>query len=101
LKLITYNPEARAEADVAAAFYFQRNPATAAKFLDELAFVIEEIRFGPQRWPFEIGTQIQRLRFRRFPFTAYYRNDLHEIYILAVAHASRRPGYWKTRIAVD
>jgi toxin ParE1/3/4 len=101
LKRITYNLEARAEADAAAAFYFQCNSATAAKFLDELAFVIEEIRYGPQRWPFEIGTQIQRLHFRRFPFTVYYRNDLHEIYILAVAHTSRRPGYWKKRIAVD
>jgi len=99
LKPITYHLEARAEVDAAAAFYFQRNPATAAKFLDELAFVLEEIRYGPQRWPFEIGTRIQRLHFRRFPFTVYYRNDLHEIYILAVAHTSRRPGYWKSRIA--
>jgi plasmid stabilization system protein ParE len=101
LKPIKYNSEARAEADAAAAFYYERNPATAAKFLDELAFIIEEIRYGPQRWPFEIGTQAQRLRFRRFPFTVYYRNDLHEVNILAIAHTSRRPGYWKSRIAVD
>ena len=101
MKPITYNPEARVEADVAAAYYHERNPASATKFLDELAFVIEEIRCGPQWWPFEMGTQIQRLRFRRFPFTVYYRNDLHEIYILAIAHTSRRPGYWKSRIAVD
>jgi len=99
LKPVTYHFEARSEADAAAAFYFEKNPATASKFLDELAFIVEEIRYGPQRWPFESGTRIQRLRFRRFPFTVYYRNDLHEIYILAIAHASRRPGYWKSRIA--
>ncbi|HEY0257140.1 MAG TPA: type II toxin-antitoxin system RelE/ParE family toxin [Candidatus Methylacidiphilales bacterium] len=99
MKPVTYHLEARADADATAAFYFQCNPGTATKFLDELAFVIEEIRYGPQRWPFEFGTRIQRLPFRRFPFTVYYRNDLHEVYILAIAHTSRRPGYWKTRIA--
>jgi plasmid stabilization system protein ParE len=93
--------EAQAEADAASSYYFECNPATAAKFLDELAFVIEEIRCGPERWPFEFRSRIQRLHLRRFPFTVYYYNDLHEIYILAVAHTSRRPGYWKNRIAVD
>jgi hypothetical protein len=44
LKPIKYNSEARAEADAVAAFYFARNPATATKFLGELAFIIEEIR---------------------------------------------------------
>ena len=46
-----------------------------------------------------MGARIQRLHFRRFPFTVYYRDDLHEIYILAIAHTSRRPGYWKSRMA--
>ncbi|HEX4140798.1 MAG TPA: type II toxin-antitoxin system RelE/ParE family toxin [Candidatus Methylacidiphilales bacterium] len=99
MKPATYNPAARVEADEAAAYYHQRNPVKAREFLDELAFVIDEIRYGPQRWPFERGTRVQRLHLRRFPFTVYYREGLHEIYILAVAHTSRRPGYWKSRIA--
>jgi hypothetical protein len=58
LKPVTYHLEARAEANSAAVYYFARNPATASKFLDELEFIIEEIKHGPQRWPFESGTQI-------------------------------------------
>jgi toxin ParE1/3/4 len=101
LKPITYNPTARAEADAAAAYYDERDPQTARNFLDALAFVIAEIHCAPQRWPFEKSTRVQRLGLSRFPYRVFYRNDPQEIYILAVAHTSRRPGYWKARIAVD
>jgi toxin ParE1/3/4 len=99
LKPITYHPEARAEADESAAFYHVREPQAARDFIDDLAFVQAEIECAPDRWPFEIGTQIQRIHFPHFPFTVFYQDDLHEVYILAVAHTSRRPGYWKKRIA--
>jgi hypothetical protein len=34
---------------------------------------------------------------RRFPFSLIYRVDRDTIAILAVAHHSRRPGYWRRR----
>jgi len=98
LKPITYHPEARAEADEAAAYYHGLEPQAARDFLDALAFVIAEVHCAPERWPFETGTQVRRLHLTRFPFTVFYRDDLHEVYILAVAHTSRRPGYWKKRM---
>jgi toxin ParE1/3/4 len=98
---VAYHPEARSEADVAAAFYYQRNSQASRDFLDLLEKVVAEIQEAPQRWPFERGTKVQRRQMGRFPYTIFYLNNLHEVYILAVAHTSRRPGYWKTRITVD
>jgi len=67
--------------------------------MDSLAEIVAEIQEAPQRWSFERGTKVQRRRMERFPYTIFYSNNLREVYILAVAHTSRRPGYWKTRIA--
>ena len=36
---------------------------------------------------------------RRFPYLIVYRVTASAIQVVAVAHARRRPGYWKTRLA--
>jgi len=89
------------EADIAASYHYRRNPEAARDLMDLLAKLVAEIQEAPQRWPFEKGTKVQRRQMVRFPYTVFYSNTLHEVYIIAVAHTSRRPGYWKTRIAVD
>jgi toxin ParE1/3/4 len=33
----------------------------------------------------------------RFPYTVLYRVKNDEIFVTAVAHHSRRPGYWRRR----
>jgi toxin ParE1/3/4 len=33
----------------------------------------------------------------RFPFTLIYAPSSHVLYVLAVAHDRRRPGYWLSR----
>jgi toxin ParE1/3/4 len=101
LKPIAYHPDARSEADIAAAFYHLANSQASRDFLNLLEKAGAEIQEAPQHWPFEKGTKVQRRRMARFPYMVFYTNDIHEIYIVAVAHTSRRPGYWKTRIAVD
>ncbi len=34
----------------------------------------------------------------RFPYSIIFRVDSDRIYVIAVAHAKRRPGYWKDRL---
>jgi hypothetical protein len=38
------------------------------------------------------------LRTRRFPFRVVYELQPDRIWIVAVAHLSRRPGYWTRRL---
>jgi toxin ParE1/3/4 len=36
-------------------------------------------------------------RLKRFPFVIYYRDFPDFVWIAAIAHERRRPGYWKKR----
>ena len=63
---------------------------------DELDHAIEAIGSSPETWPvYREGTR--RYLFRRFPFFVVYRVEGEEIHVIAIAHAHRRPGYWKDR----
>jgi plasmid stabilization system protein ParE len=98
LKPISFHPEARDEADAAALYYHQRNPVVARDFLFSVERISHEIQAAPQRWPFEGETGVQRRQVRGFLFTVFYVNLTTVIVILAIAHTSRRPGYWRPRL---
>lgn len=40
----------------------------------------------------------RRVLLRGFPFAIVYRPDADGITVFALAHHSRRPGYWQTRV---
>jgi hypothetical protein len=40
---------------------------------------------------------VRRVPVRRFPFFVIYRERDEDLQIIAVAHQSRRPGYWRSR----
>lgn len=89
-------PDALAEARATYDWYFERNPTAAAAFLAELDQAVDEISNAPERWPvFLHGTR--RFILRRFPFSVVYRATTSVIRVVAVAHARRRPGYWRNR----
>jgi plasmid stabilization system protein ParE len=91
-----FHPEALMEAWEARRWYSERNPQTAAAFLAELDHAQGQVTEHPDRWPAYLhGTR--RYRFRRFPYLLVYHATPDRITVLAVAHAKRRPGYWKTR----
>lgn len=46
--------------------------------------------------PFLHGTR--QVILERYPFSVVFRERLHDIQIIAVAHAKRRPGYWAKRV---
>ncbi|MFH1630177.1 MAG: type II toxin-antitoxin system RelE/ParE family toxin [Pseudomonadota bacterium] len=95
---IDVHPEAVAEARAAAEWYRERSDSAANAFLAEIDHAIERISRGPEVWPLYVqGTR--RFLLHRFPFSVVYREVLGNIQIVAVAHAKRRPGYWKRRIA--
>jgi toxin ParE1/3/4 len=101
LKPISYHSEAAREADGAAAYYYENNPSVTRDFLVVLGRIINEIQAAPHRWPYEGKTSAQRRQIKGFPYTIFYSNEPDKIFILAVAHTSRRPGYWKARISID
>ncbi len=89
--------EALAEAEDVARWYAQQSSVAAFDFDDELEAAIARIERMPYAWPpHERGTRRHLLH--RFPFGVVYRVDGNRIVIVAVAHTSRRPGYWLDRL---
>jgi len=95
---VDIHPEAVAETQAAVKWYRQRSDSAAKAFLGEIDHAIARIMESPDAWPlFVKGTR--RFLLHRYPFSVVYRLTSEHIQIIAVAHAKRRPGYWKRRVA--
>jgi toxin ParE1/3/4 len=93
-----FHQEATAEYDAAFDWYLERSPDAALKFDAEVDRALAQIILAPQRWAAGPHST-RRFLLRQFPITLIYRErPSGEIQILAVAHTSRRPGYWKQRL---
>jgi toxin ParE1/3/4 len=91
-----FHPEAEAELGDAASFYEARVEGLGKAFADAVERTILFIR----RYP-EAGTRVDQFRrrvvVRGFPYSVVYQTQPDAVLILAVAHARRRPGYWRAR----
>ena len=80
----------------AAAYYNNEVRGLGAAFISEVERISELIQGHPA-----IGQPIDEA-FRsavllRFPFSVIYSVEVDRIWIIAVAHQRRRPGYWRGR----
>jgi len=93
-----FHQEATAEYDAAFDWYLERSPDAALGFDAEVDRALAQIIAAPKRWA-SGAHSTRRFLLRQFPFTLIYRERVTgNIQILAVAHTSRRPGYWKERL---
>lgn len=93
-----YHPEARAEYQAAVAWYRARSRDAARGLVNVVDEGLRSIRERPLAWPAWRGGPVRRCVLRRFPYSLFFVvvNDETTV-ILAVAHHSRRPGYWSHR----
>jgi plasmid stabilization system protein ParE len=97
LKPLKYHPAARREIKASHAWYVRQSVQAADGFYEELLPALDRVQEQPRLYPPHLyGTQ--RVVLDRYPFFIVYRELLHEIQIVAVAHAKRRPGYWAKRL---
>ncbi|MGH9495390.1 MAG: type II toxin-antitoxin system RelE/ParE family toxin [Candidatus Sulfotelmatobacter sp.] len=67
------------------------------EFDAEVDRALADIACAPHRWaPGPHSTR--RYLLKRFPYILIYREWQGDIQIVAVAHTSRKPGYWKNRL---
>ena len=94
---LIYHPDAEAELIEAAQFYEARVPQLGAQFLDAADTAISVVLEAPERWRI-IDADVRRYALRRFPYFIYYRALVDHLRILAFAHHSRHPDYWRERL---
>jgi len=95
---VEFHQEAAAEYDAAFDWYVERSPEAALKFDAEVDRALAQIIEAPRRWAAGPHST-RRFLLRQFPFVLIFRERTSaDIQIVAVAHTSRKPGYWKPRL---
>lgn len=96
MKRIVIAREAQKELREGLLFYAQRSVRAASQFADDFEKALNLIRAFPNAWPAYVENT-RHCKFSRFPHALIYRQDPKIIRVIAVAHLSRRMGYWKIR----
>jgi toxin ParE1/3/4 len=90
------HPEATEEIAEAIMWYGARSEKAATGFIEAVESAISAVLADPERFAFYIyGARSAMLK--RYPFLIIYRSMAEMVDVLAIAHTSRRPGYWKDR----
>ncbi len=96
MKLVVYHQFAAKELVESMLFYEERRQALGEEFLLEVGRTVARIQKSP-----ELGKSGRLRTFsqktKRFPFRIIYQIETEKIWIVAVAHLARKPGYWLNR----
>ncbi|TVQ98717.1 MAG: type II toxin-antitoxin system RelE/ParE family toxin [Desulfovibrionales bacterium] len=92
----TFHPEAEEEFEASIAYYDGCDPGLGLDFAREVHSAIQNALSYPSLWT-EIEPDVRRCLTHRFPFGVLYSIEHDGIFILAVMHLHREPGYWKHR----
>jgi toxin ParE1/3/4 len=100
-KVVKLHPEAQGELQESVAFYRQRaGNLWADRFKKRVAEGLAAIASNPERFPPVVSLHgVRRVRLKQFPFSLLYIIRADDLWVVALAHGSRRPGYWKGRIS--
>src|SRR5262245_19774476 len=92
-----FHEAADAELTEAVAYYDGKASGLGDRFLAEVKDATRLIERYPEIAPvIDLGVRAKTLT--KFPYTLMYIVEPEELFILAVAHQSKRPGYWADRI---
>jgi plasmid stabilization system protein ParE len=97
VKRHVFHAEANREYMQAAEYYANIAPGLGARFYDEIERLILEVRRQPDLF-FRFSPPARRALSREFPYSVVYLDQPDRVWIVAVMHAKRRPGYWRDRL---
>ena len=94
---IEFIAAAREDFDEGFDWYRGRSLAAALGFAAEIDAAIERIGTVPERFPTTYAG-CRYCRLVRYPYSVVYYRSTRGLLVVAVAHAKRRPGYWRQRL---
>jgi plasmid stabilization system protein ParE len=97
VKPYAFHPQAAEEYTQAAQYYSAIAPELGARFYDEIERLIVQVRRQPDRF-FRFSPPARRALARKFSYSLVYLDEPDRVWIVAVMHAKRRPGYWHKRL---
>lgn len=94
---VKFHPDVAKEIKSSYQWYQNQTDGLGQDYLSELESSFQTIRELPNTWPkFQNG--FRRFLLSKFPFSVIYQSSENTIFIIAVMHNSRKPGYWNQRI---
>jgi plasmid stabilization system protein ParE len=96
MKPVDFLPGARLDFDVSFDWYAVRSTVAAERFSVAVETALSRVAGNPDQFA-EIDARHRECIVRRFPFRIVFRVEASRIVVVAIAHAKRRPGYWKGR----
>lgn len=92
-----FHPEAEQEMYEAASRYESEVSELGFRFADEIERVIRLLLERPELGS-RLDDELRHFVLRRFPFSVVYAVVSDVLYVVAIAHGSREPGYWRSRV---
>ena len=97
MKRVEFHEEARAEFLAAAVYYEGQAPDLGHEFVTLIERTYTRLQDFPEIGrPF--GARLRRVIVPRFPYGLVLRAEADRIFMVAVMHLHRRPGYWRSRL---
>ena len=97
MRSVEFHPDAQNEFVAAAQFYENRTEGLGLDFTLTVQRAYERLLGHPASGaPF--GRLLKRVLVPKFPYGLLYRVEPDRIYVVAVMHLHRRPGYWRSRL---
>ena len=101
-KPVTVDAEAAEELADAARWYGRRRPGLGRDLIAAVRRAFATISENPHAFALVADVRpdlgVRRFTLQRFPFAIIYLELESELRVLAVAHGSREPGYWRRRV---
>jgi toxin ParE1/3/4 len=97
LKPAIIQREAAVELEEDVVWYEKRQTGLGLDLESEVEKTIARVRRDPSIGMRYRNTPFQFVRVKRFPYVVYFREFDDAIWVIAIAHGRRRPGYWKNR----
>lgn len=94
---LLFHPDTTEEIKSSFDWYQEQVKGLGYEFVQELDDAFNSIQSLPQTWP-KMGQYHRRFILSRFPYSVIYKNvDEKTIYVVAIMHNHRKPGYWNDR----
>ena len=100
MREVRYLDAARADLDAAVSWHeTQRSRDAASRFLEQIGAPIDRIVDLPLAWPVsKLDPRVRVRKLRRLRYAIFYPLTTDAVTVVAIAHTSRRPGYWLERV---
>jgi len=96
--IVNYLAQAQVDLIKIVEYYEQQRVGVGREFRSEIEFVVQRIQRDATSFPILEG----KLRFvvlKKFPYYVLFEcQSEREVLVVAIAHGSREPGYWRDRL---